>query len=216
MERLVLKVVVVFTFCAGLPLSAEAADYIYSANITVTPSDVIAESQVSDLEATFAPNQPQFTLAAGDSVSGTLTLSAPILVTLEANQDVAVVLLFSQSNGQSTLNFSATFTLLGLSGASLPSSATASFTGNAGGHGISGGVDYGGPASFSFTGFSYDITLNSLTSSGSAVYEPFGIDVSTALPNEITVVPEPASCALLVSSLFFLAVASAGMRRQAD
>ena len=189
--RFGLMVLAVGAFCSW---DADATQYTYSTTLdpsTAVVAPIFAGLQTVSLNISGAPT---FTLGAGDTLSGTLTLTQPLIVEGPISNPFPLVDLELGCSDCKNVSGTEQMTLFGVSGeidASNPSGGPFS------NFPINDVFDFGVTNSFmSFSSLDYSITISSFPDGGTSVsFTPSALVMDDPIGSPITAAPEPASIA---------------------
>jgi hypothetical protein len=191
---------------------AEAADYTFSDTLDISQSPTVLSGNSNQLDNFYLSGSlPSFDLQPGDTISGTITFANNQALTLTGNPsatDYYLSLLFPTSATSPYLTGSSTITLLGVTG-SLTSPNPESQSTGPGNSVLSvedGGISTG--SSFSFTGFTYELTLpigSQAVDDVTPSYLQVGQIGSAANFLSVGSAPEPSTWALMLCGLGVLA-----------
>jgi hypothetical protein len=198
--------------------TAHAAEYSFSDTLDLSQSPAVISGSSDQLDNFyFSGSLPSFDLETGDTISGTITFANNQLLTLTGNPsatDYYLSLLFPTAASSTYLTGLSSVTLLGVTGSLTSPNPDAYETGP--GNSILAAEDSGisTASSFSFTGFSYSVTLTSsqAVSDVSPSYVQLGQIGSNANFLTVSDAPEPSAWALMACGIGVLVGLCRGRR----
>jgi hypothetical protein len=208
-----------FLLTAFLLNPAKATDYTFSATLDLSSPTIVASSSTLQLENFyFQGTLPTFNLAVGDTISGTISFanSEVLTMTNPGGAFDSLSLLFVLPPVTNNTNSTGTLSFSGVTGSLTPAII-----------GVGGNAAIGVEAaaitnsSVSFTGLTYQVTLQSIQDSFNNGFTPSylqaGVSGSGAGPSNIIVgaVPEPSTWVLLLTGAGFLAFFRLSARKSA-